>query len=121
MRYSLVRLARPGALLAICAALAGPASADEKEPSGQDLAFNNRMGNCLACHAIPGDAKAVTSTNIGPPLLAMKARFPDRKKLYDQIWDATRVNPYSAMPPFGKHGILNDVEVNKIIDYLYGL
>lgn len=115
-------ISRPGFMLALLSTLASPAFASaDAEPSGQDLAFNNRMGNCLACHAIPGDAKAVTSTNIAPPLISMKERFPDRRKLYDQIFDATRVNSNSAMPPFGKHGVLSDGEINKIIDYLYGL
>lgn len=102
----------------------GPVVAQEapkKEPTGQELAFNNTKGNCLACHAIPGDPKAVTSANIGPPLVAMKARFPDREKLRMQIYDATKANPQSAMPPFGKHKILSDKEIDLIVDYLYTL
>lgn len=91
------------------------------EPTGQDIAFNNTKGNCLACHLVPGDAKAVTSANIAPPLIAMKARFPDKKKLRDQIWDATKANPMSAMPPFGKHLILTEQEIDKVTDYIHGL
>lgn len=110
------------ALALLGAALAAtPAAGAESEPGGRDLAFNSRKGNCLACHAIPGDPKAITSTNIGPPLIAMKERFPERNKLYAQIYDATRANIDSAMPPFGKHGALSDAEIGKIIDYLYGL
>lgn len=90
-------------------------------PSGQELAFDNRKGNCLACHAIPGDPKAITEANIGPPLVAMKARYPDREKLRAQIWDATRANPNTAMPPFGKHKILSAEELDKIVDYVHSL
>jgi sulfur-oxidizing protein SoxX len=96
--------------------------ADEsKVPTGQELAFDNRKGNCLACHAMPGDSKAVTNTNIAPPLISMKERFPDRAKLYAQLWDASKANADSLMPPFGKHKILSDDEINKVVDYIYGL
>jgi len=103
--------------------MAAPVLAQEpkKEETGQDIAFNNRKGNCLACHAVPGDPKAVTNANIGPPLIAMKARFPDKNKLREQIWDATKANPYSPMPPYGKHQILTEQELDKVLDYVYGL
>ncbi len=91
------------------------------EPNGQDLAFNNKKGNCLACHLMPGVPAAVTSATIGPPLVAMKARFPDKAKLRDQVWDATKINSASAMPPFGKHHILTDKEIDLIVDFVYGL
>jgi sulfur-oxidizing protein SoxX len=109
-----------GVVLAVSTSLASAQEA-KKEPTGQDLAFDKSKGNCLACHAMPTDPSAVTLTNIGPPLLAMKSRFPDRQKLFTQIYDATAANPQSAMPPFGKHKILNDQEINKIIDFLYTL
>lgn len=96
-------------------------AAKPAEPTGKDLAFNNRKGNCLACHMMPGVPDAVTSTNIGPPLVAMKARFPDRAKLRDQVWDATKANPGSSMPPFGKHLILSDKEIDLIVDFVHGL
>ena len=91
------------------------------EPTGQELAFNNRQGNCLACHMIPGDPKAVTNTNIAPPLIAMKARFPDKAKMRAQIWDATKANPNTVMPPFGRNLILTEQEIDKITDYIYGM
>lgn len=97
------------------------AEASKPEPTGQELAFDNRKGNCLACHAMPGEPKAVTNTNIAPPLIGMAARFPDRNKLYGQIWDATRANSDTAMPPFGRNKILTDAEINKVVDYVYGL
>jgi sulfur-oxidizing protein SoxX len=108
-------------LAATFSSSARAAEAPKPEPTGQELAFDNRKGNCLACHAMPGEPKAVTNTNIAPPLIGMAARFPDRRKLYGQIWDATRANPDTAMPPFGKNGILTDTEINKVVDYVYGL
>lgn len=97
------------------------ADAPKKEETGQDIAFNNREGNCLACHSIPGDPKAITVANIAPPLIAMKARFPDKSKLREQVWDATKANPNTSMPPFGKHKILTEQQIDKVVDYVYGL
>ena len=59
--------------------------------------------------------------NNGPPLIAMKARFPNKQDLFDQIWDPTENDPNSFMPPFGKHGAISKTEINKIIEYLYTL
>jgi len=88
------------------------------EMDGKKIAFDRKKGNCLACHMMDdGDMPG----NIGPPLIAMKARFPDRAVLKAQIWDATTKNVTSIMPPFGKHYILNDGEIEKLIDYLYTL
>ena len=57
--------------------------------------------------------------NIGPPLLAMKARYPDKAKLREQIWDATIKNPNSIMPPFGKHEILTEKQIDQVTNYIY--
>lgn len=114
-------------MLAACAAVislstAVPALADGTDPAvraeGKKIAFNRTKGNCLACHMIedgelPGNA--------GPPLLAMQQRFPDKRKLREQIWDPTVRNPQSMMPPFGKHGILTEDELDKVVDYIYSL
>jgi len=85
---------------------------------GKKLAFNRKKGNCLACHQIAGGNMA---GNLGPPLVAMKARFPDKSKLRAQIWDATMTNPNSTMPPFGRHKILSDKDIDKIVEYVYTL
>ncbi|MEJ2714501.1 MAG: hypothetical protein P8014_15190 [Acidihalobacter sp.] len=53
------------------------------------------------------------------PYVAMKARFPDRQKLFDQIWDPRHMNPHTIMPPFGANRILDKSQINKIIDFLY--
>ncbi len=89
--------------------------------AGARLAQDVAKGNCLACHAMPRDAGAVTSANIGPPLVAIRARFPEREPLRRQIWDAGLTNPDTVMPPFGKHQILTPEEIELIVDYLYTL
>ena len=85
---------------------------------GKKIAFNRKKGNCLACHAIEGGA---SPGNIGPPLIQIAARFPDRARLKAQLSDATQFNPNSMMPPFGLHKALSDDEIEKIIDFLMTL
>jgi sulfur-oxidizing protein SoxX len=87
--------------------------------AGRQLAFEIAKGNCLACHQFPGDPGANTLANIGPPLLAIRSRFPERALLRSRLWDPMRTNPNTVMPPFGKHQILSRDEIELIIDYLY--
>ena len=110
-------------LLLVGVALVGNCSAlaDQASDAGARLAQDVTKGNCLACHAMPSDARAVTSANIGPPLIEMRSRFPDREKLRRQIWDAGLANPDTVMPPFGKHFILTTDEIDLIVEYLYTL
>ena len=86
--------------------------------AGKELAFNRKKGNCLACHAIAGGS---LPGNIGPPLIAMKARFPDVKELRAQIWNASASNPNTIMPPFGRHNMLSDAEIDKIVTFIHSL
>ncbi|HHJ17530.1 MAG TPA: sulfur oxidation c-type cytochrome SoxX [Gammaproteobacteria bacterium] len=100
----------------------GLALAEEAKPSvaeqGKSIAFNRKQGNCLACHQIAGGK---LEGNIGPPLVAMKARFPDKAKLRAQIWDSTKANSNSIMPPFGRHQILSESDIDKIVEFIYTL
>ena len=98
-------------------------SAAEKNVSnieaGKKLAFDRSKGNCLACHAIPGGS---LPGNIGPALIAMKLRFPEKSDLFDKIWGKPeKTVTYSMMPQFGHNGVLSDDEINKIVDFLYEL
>lgn len=83
---------------------------------GKAIAFDRKKGNCLACHMI---ASGDLPGNIGPPLVAMSMRYPDKAKLREQIYDATVANPMSSMPPFGRHGILSDEEIDLITEFIY--
>lgn len=91
------------------------AAEPKKEVTGKDLAFDRAMGNCLACHMIAGGE---LPGNIGPPLVGMAARFPDKAKLKAQIYDARVANPNTIMIPFGPMGILNDEQLDKVVDYI---
>lgn len=85
---------------------------------GKDIAFNRKKGNCLACHQIEGGS---LPGNIGPPLIAMKDRFPDKSKLRAQIADARVQNPMTMMPPFGAHEILSASEIDKVVEFIHSL
>ena len=99
-----------------------PASAADGASSivdkGKAVSFDRKKGNCLACHMM-GDG--TLPGNIGPPLIAMKARFPDKAKLRAQIWDATVANPNSIMIPFGRHRVLSEKEIDQIVEYVHTL
>jgi sulfur-oxidizing protein SoxX len=98
-----------------------PASAEEAKTvvqKGKEVAFDRKKGNCLACHAMDDGS---LPGNIGPPLVSMKLRFPDKDVLRAQIWDATVRNPNSIMPPFGRHKMLSEEEIDWITEYVYGL
>jgi L-cysteine S-thiosulfotransferase len=101
-----------GALLLAAVA----ASAQSSAAAGEKLAFDRSKGNCLTCHDIKGgDAPG----NVGPPLVDMKARFPDRAKLAAIIADETKRNPQTVMPPFQRNLILTRQEIESVIDFLY--
>ena len=100
------------AVASVHAATAGDIAA------GKSLAMERSKGNCLACHVIEDGELPGT---IGPPLVAMKLRYPEPAALKQQICDATIRNPDSRMPPFCRHGILTEDEVELIVDYLYTL
>lgn len=103
----------------LASVLASPAwSGADSLAKGKELAFERTKGNCLACHAIADGELAGT---IAPPLMMMKQRFPKKADLRSQIWDATVRNPKTSMPPFGRHRILTEQEIDLVVDYLYTL
>ena len=140
MRKSLSLVATAGAmLLAGNLAFMPAASAEAPLPTDKQCSKNKptdtatkgwcvmidrRKGNCLACHDVitkrfPPDFPA--AGNIGPPLVSMKARFPDAAKLRAQIWDPTELNPNSSMLPFGRHKIISEGDIDNIVEFLYTL
>ena len=108
-------------LLAAMFVNAAIAAEPAKEETGKELAYNNKQGNCLACHAMPTMPDAVQPGNSGPPLVAMSARFPDKAALRAQIYDPMVHNPNTIMPPIGKNKILTEKQLDKVVDFIYGL
>ncbi len=120
------------AVIASTSLMSSAFAADE----GYKLITDRKKGNCVACHMIqaPDGSENQQAGNAGPPLHIldangeksvmpgyMKMRFPNRADLYNQIYDATKKNPNSLMPPFGSFNILNEAEINSIMDYLYSI
>jgi sulfur-oxidizing protein SoxX len=117
MNRNSLRLASALSLLVLgSVALAAPDAEDIA--AGKALAGDRNSGNCFACHQVEG---AELAGNIGPPLIAMKMRFPEREVLYQQVADPRVRNPNTVMPPYGAHGILSERELNLVIDYLLTL
>jgi sulfur-oxidizing protein SoxX len=84
---------------------------------GGCFAIDRKKGNCHSCHMING----INYGNVAPPLISMKARFPDKAKLRAQVWDASIANPKTVMPPFGRHAILSEEEIDKVVEWLLTL
>lgn len=106
------------ALALLAGFAASPAGAQSAVAEGQKLAFDRGKGNCLTCHVIKGGDLPGT---IGPELKDIKARFPDRNELVAILFDETRRNPQTMMPPFGRNRILTDKEISAIVDFLQTL
>ena len=106
-------------LLAITLSVTHLAWADEAAlAEGKAIAFDRNKGNCLSCHMMDDGEQP---GNSGPPLLMMQVRFPDRDVLREQIWDASIRNPISVMPPYGRHHILSERELDLVVDYVHSL
>ena len=85
---------------------------------GKTLVFRRQKGNCLSCHKIDdGELHG----DLGPALLDLQTRFEDKEALRTYIWDATLGKPETAMPPYGRHRILTDEEINTIVEYIWTL
>jgi sulfur-oxidizing protein SoxX len=117
-------LAKSFLMVSLVAGVSVAQAAEEKKltpaEEGKKIAFDRVKGNCLACHVM-GDG--VSPGEIGPPLMAMQARYPDKQKLFDKIWGKPGVElmPESQMLPFGKNKALTDEEISKVVEYLYTL
>ena len=124
-----------GATLILVVAHVSPATAVGEMPDKQTctsaksgiiaggcIATDREKGNCMACHSFTGiERTRLQAGNIGPPLVAMKARYPNQKRLREQVFDASTFNPRTVMPLFGKYRILTDNEIDLIVQWLYSL
>ena len=113
---NLALLTKPALALALFA-LASPASA-QSAAEGQKLAFDRSKGNCLTCHVIKGGD---LPGSIGPELIDIKKKYPNRDELIAIVFDETKRNPLTVMPPFGRNRILTEKEINAVVDFLQTL
>jgi L-cysteine S-thiosulfotransferase len=99
-----------------CSSMGGVSG--QRLTAGKKVAFARDKGNCLACHVI---ADGEAPGDIGPPLKSLASRFNSKQQLREQIWDATRFNPNTSMPPFGKNKIISEEEIDQLVDFLWSL
>ncbi|NPA27516.1 MAG: sulfur oxidation c-type cytochrome SoxX [Epsilonproteobacteria bacterium] len=104
-------------LAAVVVAVAATASMANEDlvKKGRKIFMTKKLGNCLACHDVNGD-KVDGPGSLGPKLQFLSA-WPEQA-LYDKIYDPYTTNPLSAMPPFGKNGVLSDEEIKAVVAYL---
>jgi L-cysteine S-thiosulfotransferase len=106
------------ALLVAAGLSAGSAQAQSAAAEGQKLAFDRSKGNCLTCHVIKGGEYP---GSLGPELVDLKGKYPDRADLVAIVTDETLRNPLTVMPPFGRNRILTEQEINAVVDFLQTL
>lgn len=124
-RLSSLGIPLAGAVLLVVGAFANTALAQEEgdsklgatEQEGKELAFDRQKGNCLACHEIPGGE---LPGNLGPSLVGVADRLSE-ERIKEQIQNPEKFNQTTSMPPFGKHKILTEEEVDKVVTYLMTL
>jgi L-cysteine S-thiosulfotransferase len=98
--------------------IAWAANAQSGAADGQKLAFDRGKGNCLTCHVIKGGEYPGT---LGPELVDIKSKYPNRDELVAILYDETKRNLLTVMPPFGRNRILTDKEISAIVDFLQTL
>jgi sulfur-oxidizing protein SoxX len=86
--------------------------------------FDQRSGNCAACHSIP-DAKGKKSgiqSTFAPPLDGVGSRY-SQAQLMQWVVDARAIKPSTLMPPFGvnlntataKGRLLTDAQIADVV------
>ena len=84
-----------------------PAIAWAGDPvNGKAVALARGDANCLLCHTIPGSDRL--AGNIGPSLAQVGVEFTV-EDLRARIIDASRFNPGTVMPPYGRTEDLHQV------------
>jgi sulfur-oxidizing protein SoxX len=116
--------------LLLCALLISAKStsfADEnpKTSAGFEIMTSRQLGNCMACHEMPG-VDGLVST-LGPSLKGI-ARKWTRAELMQWVKDARKLNSQTLMPPFGTsegltkatppRAILSDAQISQVVDTL---
>ena len=90
----------------------------DKVTMGGCIATDRKGGNCHACHFFKGlETTRLQAGNIAPPLVQLSSRF-SKQQLKDRVYDATKLNPNTSMPPFGRNKILSGKEIDLVVEWL---
>lgn len=106
----------------LLAGLALPAiAAAQPAPDALELFTRPDKGRCIACHQLPAGAGPATRADLGPRLEGERMRRLGRQKLREAIEDPMRANPETPMPPYGRHRILDEEEIGRLVEFLHAL
>jgi sulfur-oxidizing protein SoxX len=75
---------------------------------GRAAMVNQKLGNCLACHAVSALKDEPYHGNVGPGLDGVASRLSEAQ-IRLHIVDPTKLNPQTIMPPFYRIDGLNRV------------
>ena len=75
---------------------------------GRAAMVDQKLGNCLACHAVSALKSEPYHGNVGPSLDGVASRQTEAQ-IRLRIVDATKLNPETIMPPFYRVDGLNRV------------
>ncbi|HDO23261.1 MAG TPA: sulfur oxidation c-type cytochrome SoxX [Nitrospirae bacterium] len=87
---------------------------------GEKVVKTRKLGNCIACHVLPGLA---FPGDIGPNLIKAMQHYSrsDRATVRQWVYDARKFNSDTIMPPFGTNKILTNQQIDDVVAYLYSL
>ncbi len=101
------------------------AEGNHAQDEGLAIIVQQQLGNCVACHEIPGVQHA--ASNFGPSLKGVGARLT-RETLTHWVKDARTIHPNTLMPPFGstrglnklsqQQHLLTDAQIQKVVETL---
>ena len=104
--------------LLIWAGVAGGLAAQATSIDGRAVFMDARKGNCVSCHRVAADASIAGAPLLGADLAGIKARYPDRAQLRAAVWDLSKKTINTIMPPYGRHRILTETEIDAVVRYL---
>jgi len=112
-------------ILTLGLAHSNASAANETPQAGFEWITNKQVGNCIACHDVPGVSGMVSS--FGPSLKGVGSRL-SRQALTQWVEDARKINPDTLMPPFGTteglsktnppRVILTKSQIDQVVDTL---
>ena len=79
--------------------VSAPALGQADPAKGRAVVLARGDANCLLCHAVPGADRP--AGDLGPSLAGVGLRL-SRDEIFWRIVDASRFNPDTVMPPYGR-------------------
>jgi L-cysteine S-thiosulfotransferase len=97
--------------------LSGPLNGDPAI-GARLVADRTRGGSCIACHVMGAAGGADLPGNVGPDLSEIGDAKRDDEWLFNYVYDPRVYNSETIMPPWGTHGIFDEVEIGHIVAFL---